>query len=41
MDQQLASLLKIDWYGFYGADSDISPIHGPIADTYNQYFQNI
>jgi len=30
--------LKIDRYGFFGADTDISAIHGPIAG--NWYFQH-
>jgi len=29
----LAFQLKIDCYGILGADTDISAIHGPIADT--------
>jgi len=32
--------LQIDWYGFFGADTDILAIHEPIADTDNQCFQN-
>ena len=35
-----SSELEIDRYGFFGADTDISAIHGPIANTDNQYFQN-
>ena len=33
-------LLKIDRYGFFEADTDISAIDGLIADTDNWYFQN-
>jgi len=32
--------VEIDWYGYFGADTDTSAIHGPIADTDNRYFQN-
>ena len=30
------SFLEINQYGFFGADTNISAIHGPIADTNNQ-----
>jgi len=33
-------VVEIDPYGFFGADANISAIHGPITDTNNQYFQN-
>jgi len=31
------SILEIDRYGIFGADTDISAIHGLIADTDNRY----
>jgi len=30
----------IDRYGFFGVDTDISAIHGPIADTDKPIFSN-
>ena len=33
-------LVEINRYGFFGANTDILAIHGPIAGTDNQYFQN-
>jgi len=33
-------LFRDDWYGFFEADTDISAIHGLIADTDNHYFRN-
>jgi len=31
--ENLSPSLEIYRYGFFGADTDISAIHGPIADT--------
>jgi len=31
--------LEIDRYGFFGADTDISAVHGPIADI-SQFFKS-
>jgi len=36
-DIWLALTVEIDRYGFFGANTDTSAIHGPIAD--NWYFQ--
>jgi len=33
--------IEIDQYGLFGADTDVSVIHGLIADTDNLYCQNL
>jgi len=34
----VTSVVGIDQCGFCGADTNISTVHGPIANTDNQYF---